>query len=41
MTGYQLGEHPVDPTRPLLTLRRILVGSAWDGPRLVAALARP
>jgi peptidoglycan/xylan/chitin deacetylase (PgdA/CDA1 family) len=41
VTGYQLGEHPVDPTRPLLTLRRILVGSTWDGPRLTAAMARP
>jgi peptidoglycan/xylan/chitin deacetylase (PgdA/CDA1 family) len=41
VTGYQLGEHATDPTRPLLTLRRILVGSTWDGPRLTAAMARP
>jgi peptidoglycan/xylan/chitin deacetylase (PgdA/CDA1 family) len=41
VTGYQLGEQPVDPTRPLLTLRRILVGSTWDGPRLTTAMARP
>jgi peptidoglycan/xylan/chitin deacetylase (PgdA/CDA1 family) len=40
VTGYQLAEHPVDPTRPLLTLRRILVGSTWDGPRLVSAMSR-
>lgn len=40
VTGYQLAEHPVDPTRPLLTLRRILVGSSWDGPRLLSAMAR-
>lgn len=41
VTGYQLGERPVNPTRPLLTLRRILVGSTWDGPRLLSAVGRP
>jgi peptidoglycan/xylan/chitin deacetylase (PgdA/CDA1 family) len=41
VTGYQLAEKPVDPTRPLLTLRRTLVGSTWDGPGLIAAMARP
>jgi peptidoglycan/xylan/chitin deacetylase (PgdA/CDA1 family) len=41
VTGYQLAEQPVDPTRPLLSLRRTLVGSAWDGPALMAAMARP
>lgn len=41
VTGYQLGEKPVDPTRPLLTLRRILVGSSWDGPALTSAMTRP
>jgi peptidoglycan/xylan/chitin deacetylase (PgdA/CDA1 family) len=39
VTGYQLGEHPVDPTRPLLTLRRMLVNSTWTGPELVSAMA--
>jgi peptidoglycan/xylan/chitin deacetylase (PgdA/CDA1 family) len=41
VTGYQLAEKPVDPTRPLLTLRRTLVGSTWDGPALIAAMSRP
>jgi peptidoglycan/xylan/chitin deacetylase (PgdA/CDA1 family) len=41
LTGYQLAEKPVDPTRPLLTLRRTLVGSTWTGPALEAAMARP
>ncbi len=40
VTGYQLAERAVDPTRPLLTLRRMLVGSTWDGPRLLASMAR-
>lgn len=39
VSGYQLADDAVDPTRPLLTLRRSLVGSTWDGPRLLAALA--
>ncbi len=39
VTGYQLAEAPVDPTRPLLTLRRTLVGSTWDGPALMSAMA--
>lgn len=38
VTAFQLGEKPVDPTRPLLSLRRILVGSTWDGARLLKAL---
>ncbi|MFC5060990.1 polysaccharide deacetylase family protein [Actinomycetospora atypica] len=41
VSGYQLADEAVDPTRPLLTLRRSLVGSTWDGPRLLTALARP
>lgn len=41
VTGYQLAERPADPTRPLLTLRRMLVGSTWDGPALLAAMAHP
>jgi peptidoglycan/xylan/chitin deacetylase (PgdA/CDA1 family) len=41
VTGYQLAEKPLDPTRPLLSLRRTLVGSTWDGPALMAAMSRP
>ncbi len=41
VTGYQLAEKPVDPTRPLLSLRRTLVGSAWNGPALLSAMTRP
>ena len=41
VTGYQLAEQPVDPTRPLLSLRRTLVGSTWGAPQLTAAMARP
>ncbi len=41
VTGYQLAEQPVDPTRPLLSLRRTLVGSSWGGPQLTSAMARP
>jgi peptidoglycan/xylan/chitin deacetylase (PgdA/CDA1 family) len=41
VTGYQLAEQPVDPTRPLLSLRRTLVGSTWDGPALASAMSRP
>ncbi|RZT85932.1 polysaccharide deacetylase [Pseudonocardia sediminis] len=40
-TAFQLGDEPVDRTRPLLSLRRILVTSTWTGPEITAELSRP
>jgi peptidoglycan/xylan/chitin deacetylase (PgdA/CDA1 family) len=40
-TAFQLGDKAVDPTHPLLSLRRILVTSTWTGPQMLAALQRP
>ena len=34
-TAFQLSGAPMDATRPLYTLRRILVASTWTGPQLV------
>jgi peptidoglycan/xylan/chitin deacetylase (PgdA/CDA1 family) len=40
-TAFQLGDWPLDVGRPLLTLRRILARSEWDGDAVVRELARP
>lgn len=37
-SAYQLSDQPTDAGAPLLTLRRVLVDSAWDGPSLLTAL---
>jgi peptidoglycan/xylan/chitin deacetylase (PgdA/CDA1 family) len=37
-SAYQLSAQPTDPDAPLLTLRRVLVDSAWQGPSLLEAL---
>jgi peptidoglycan/xylan/chitin deacetylase (PgdA/CDA1 family) len=37
-TAFQLGDKPMDPQQPLLTLRRVLVNSTWTGPQLLANL---
>lgn len=34
--AFQLSDHPQDPALPLLTIRRIMPHSAWDGATLVA-----
>jgi peptidoglycan/xylan/chitin deacetylase (PgdA/CDA1 family) len=34
-TAYQLSGAPMDPGRPLYTLRRSLVHSSWTGPQLI------
>lgn len=39
-TGFQLEEKPVDPTRPLLTLRRGLAVSTWSGEDVLKELGR-
>jgi peptidoglycan/xylan/chitin deacetylase (PgdA/CDA1 family) len=35
--AFQLGDAP-DPAQPLLTIRRIMPSSSWDGPTLLAHL---
>lgn len=37
-TAFQLADKPLDPTSPLITLRRVLVESGWDGAEVVAQL---
>ena len=37
-TAFQLGEKPVDPGAPALTLRRVLVNSTWSGDAIVKAV---
>lgn len=37
-TGFQLDEKPLDPKRPLLTLRRSLAVSTWTGDEVVKKL---
>lgn len=39
-TAFQLSDRPPDPAAPLLTLRRTLVHSDWDGSALVERLLR-
>lgn len=40
-TAFQLDEQPLDRNRPLLTLRRFLARSEWDGDAVARELARP
>jgi peptidoglycan/xylan/chitin deacetylase (PgdA/CDA1 family) len=37
-SAYQLSAQPADPGVPLMTLRRVLVDSGWEGPTLLAAV---
>ncbi|WP_210424357.1 polysaccharide deacetylase family protein [Gephyromycinifex aptenodytis] len=37
-TAFQLNDKPLDPAKPLLTLRRSLAASDWTGPQVVAKL---
>ena len=39
-TAFQLRQFPMDRTRPLYTLRRIIVVSTWSGADLLAAIHR-
>ena len=34
-TAWQISDQPLDPTAPLLTLRRILVDSTWTSDELL------
>ncbi|MCW2621042.1 MAG: putative xylanase/chitin deacetylase [Frankiales bacterium] len=40
-TAFQLSDKPLDPSAPLLTLRRTLVDSTWTGERLLQHLRGP
>ena len=40
-TAFQLSDQPLDPTAPLLTLRRILVDSTWTSDELLQQVRRP
>jgi peptidoglycan/xylan/chitin deacetylase (PgdA/CDA1 family) len=40
VTAFQLGDEPMDPQRPLYTLRRNLMDSRWTGRELLAYLSR-
>jgi hypothetical protein len=37
-TAFQLRQHPMDPTQPLYSLRRIIAVSTWTGSELLTAL---